>query len=159
MKTVLINFYRSATRIFMQGDGEFFELPSVEGTTQGCPLAMAMYALALVPLVKEAGKRCKQVWFADDASGCDGLSKLLSWYNLLLELGPSFGYFINPAKCILVTKPRAIDEAKHLFGATRIEICAGGAKDSEIKLLPKEHVISGLLLDLLPSRPRSWRTK
>ena len=41
MKHVLINFYRSPTRIFMNGEG-FFELLSQEGTTQGCPLAIAM---------------------------------------------------------------------------------------------------------------------
>ncbi len=57
----------------MQGSGRLFELLSSEGTTQGCPLAMAMYALALVPLVKEAQKQCKQGWFADDATGCDKL--------------------------------------------------------------------------------------
>ena len=48
MKHILINVYRSATRIFMKGDKqERFELLSSEGTTQGCPLAMAMYALAV----------------------------------------------------------------------------------------------------------------
>ena len=51
MKHVLINFYRSSSRIFMNSDG-YFELLSQEGTTQGCPLAMAMYAIALVPLLK-----------------------------------------------------------------------------------------------------------
>src|SRR6185437_5834989 len=44
--------YRAASRIFMSGEGDFFQLLSREGTTQGCPLAMAMYALALVPLGK-----------------------------------------------------------------------------------------------------------
>ena len=67
---VLINFYRSPSRICMNGDG-CFELLSQEGTTQGCPLAMAMYALALVPLSKQLQPLCKQVWYADDATGCD----------------------------------------------------------------------------------------
>jgi hypothetical protein len=87
MKHVLINFYRSPTRIFMNGDG-FFELLSQEGTTQGCPLAMAMYALALVPLSKHLQPICKQVWYADDATGCDSLEKLHKWFNVLLEYGP-----------------------------------------------------------------------
>ena len=41
MKHILINFYRSSSQILMNKDG-FFELLSHEGTTQGCPLAMAI---------------------------------------------------------------------------------------------------------------------
>ena len=44
-KHILINFYRSPTRIFMNGEGNF-ELWSQEETAQGCPLAMSMYAIA-----------------------------------------------------------------------------------------------------------------
>ena len=77
MKTILINMYRSDSRIFMQSERSFFELLSCEGTTQGCPLAMAMYALALVPLSKEVYPCCQQVWYADDATGCDSFSRLL----------------------------------------------------------------------------------
>ena len=51
----------------MNSDG-LFELASSEGTTQGCPLAMAMYALSLVPLVRHLQPLCKQVWYADDAT-------------------------------------------------------------------------------------------
>ena len=65
LKHVLSNFYRAPTRIFMNGES-FFELSSQEGTTQGCPLAMAMYALALAPLTKRLQSDCKQVWYADD---------------------------------------------------------------------------------------------
>ena len=44
-KYVLINVYRVPTRIFMLGDAGAFELLSQEGTTQGCPLAMACMPL------------------------------------------------------------------------------------------------------------------
>ena len=84
----------------MNSDG-FFELLSQEGTTQGCPLAMAMYALALVPLSKQIQTICKQVWYADDATGCDSLEKLHKWFNALREYGPQYGYFPKPEKCIL----------------------------------------------------------
>ena len=65
----------------MQNDGVSFELLSLDGATQGCPLAMAMYALALVPLVSEVLPSCNQVWFADDATGCDKLKRLLAWFD------------------------------------------------------------------------------
>ena len=47
-------------------------LLSEEGTTQGDPLAMPMYALGVVPLVNTLSDDfVKQVWDADDATACD----------------------------------------------------------------------------------------
>jgi hypothetical protein len=40
-----LNMYRDPSRIFMLGqDSSSFELASEEGTTQGCPLGMAMWS-------------------------------------------------------------------------------------------------------------------
>ena len=63
---------------------------SEEGTTQGCPLAMA-YALALVPLVNQLHGICKQVWFADDGTGADKVDALRKWKDMLVEKGPGCG--------------------------------------------------------------------
>ena len=95
MKHVLINFYRSPSRIFMNGEG-FCELLSQEGTTQGCPLAMDMYVIALAPLLKHLQPRCKQVWYADDATGCDKLEKMRSWFDEMRRVGPNYGYSQSP---------------------------------------------------------------
>ena len=58
-----------------------FELKSQEGTTQGDPLAMAMYAMALVPLINaHLHGLCKQVWYADDGTGADKLQPLRKWW-------------------------------------------------------------------------------
>jgi len=130
MKVVLINFYRSPTRIFLQDGTDVFELLSCEGTTQGCPLAMSMYALALVPLMNKVRNLCKPVWFADDASGCDKLANLLKWYRLLFKLGPSYGYFVNPVKCVLVVKSDQFEDAMDMFASTGIEVRTDGAKDT-----------------------------
>ena len=92
MKFALINMYRSPTRIFMNGKDSFFELASQEAT-QGCPLAMAMYALALVPLVQRLLPYCKQVWYADDATGCGEFVKMRKWFDELQRLGPMYGYY------------------------------------------------------------------
>ena len=49
LATILINTYRTPTELFADGD----TLLSQEGTTQGDPLAMPMYALATIPLIKK----------------------------------------------------------------------------------------------------------
>ena len=48
LATVLINTYRAPTDLFVDGEVIY----SLEGTTQGDPLAMPMYALATIPLLK-----------------------------------------------------------------------------------------------------------
>ena len=123
MKHVLINFYRSPTRIFMNG------LLSQEGTTQGCPLAMAMYAIALVPLLKHLLPMCKQVWFADDATGCDKFETMRAWFDELVLIGPLYGYYPKPSKCILLAKPERVDQARKVFKGSGIDIKTEGSKD------------------------------
>ena len=113
MKFVLTNFYRSPSRIFMKGGLDMFEISSQEGTTQGCPLSMAFYALSLAPLLKQLAGVSKQVWYADDATGCDTIDRLKSWYDLLLKKGPTYGYYPKPTKCILVVKPEHVERARH----------------------------------------------
>ena len=54
---------------------------------------MAMYAIALVPLTLRLLVLCKQVWFADDASGCDKFAKLRAWFDMLMKIGPMYGYY------------------------------------------------------------------
>ena len=93
---VLINTYRSPIRLFVTGSGE---IASTEGTTQGDPLAMAMYALAISPLINKLKQLCpdvKQVWYADDATGASTCTKLRHWWDELSTHAPLFGYYPNP---------------------------------------------------------------
>ena len=79
LSTVLRNTYSATVRLFVVGEGE---IPSTEGTTQGDPLTMAMYALEVicVPLIRQlcaAIPDARQAWFADDATAVGSLSSLL----------------------------------------------------------------------------------
>src|ERR1700710_1685258 len=134
MKFVLINAYRVSTRIFMTDDKGSFELLSQEGTTQGCPLAMAMYALALVPLLRKLHPLCRQVWYADDATGCDSFARMREWFDALQRHGPKYGYYPKPSKCILIVKPDRLKKANEVFKGTHVEVKVEGAKDSGVEI-------------------------
>ena len=66
--TIAINTYRSNTDDMFVG-GE--KVISAEGTTQGDPLAMALYGVAVTPLIRTRRVQqegAKQIRFADDAA-------------------------------------------------------------------------------------------
>ncbi|PFX27820.1 hypothetical protein AWC38_SpisGene7494 [Stylophora pistillata] len=73
--TYAINTYRQPIRLFIAGGGE---LKSAEGTTQGDPLVMAIYAISLQSLITRLGisSDAKQCWYADDASGSGSLEAI-----------------------------------------------------------------------------------
>ena len=71
-------------------------LLSQEGTTQGDSLAMAIFALASVPLIRKiTTSGATQAWFADDASSGGKLLKIRQWWDRLVTHGPRCGYFPN----------------------------------------------------------------
>ena len=68
--------------MFIDGD----TILSKEGTTQGDPLAMAMYAIAITPLIRSLkNDEIKQVLFADDATAGGSLMGLRRWWDLIAE--------------------------------------------------------------------------
>ena len=81
--TYAINTYRLSTRLFVVGRQE---LKSSEGTTQGDPLSMAIYAISLQPLITSlhVTSFTKQCWFADDASGAGMAAELRKWWDVLM---------------------------------------------------------------------------
>ena len=54
------------------------------------------------------------------------LVPLRTWWDKLHDRGPDFGYFLNPAKSVLVVKPDDYHEAVQLFDGTGIRITATG---------------------------------
>ena len=46
-----------------------------------------------------------------------------------VEIGPRYGYFPKPSKCILLAKPERIELVHEIFGGTGIDIQLDGSKD------------------------------
>ena len=136
---VLINSYRDPVRMVIPGGGEIL---SCEGTTQGDPLAMGMYALAIIPLIRELNEcqsNTKQVWYADDATGAGSCPNLKEWWDRLTSIGPKYGYFPKSSKCHLVVKPEFEEKAYSIFEGTSIHITTGGTRHLGAVIGSKEY--------------------
>jgi len=83
---MLTNMYQTHSMLFIDGD----HILSQEGTTQGDPLAMAMYAIGTLPLIHKLQGNVTQVWYADDASAGGTTSDLRVWWDSLVSCGPHF---------------------------------------------------------------------
>ena len=86
--TFVRNCYNAPARLFVLGGKE---LLSCEGTTQGDPIAMAIYGIALKPLLKYQAtcypeRDPKMAAFADDLTSAAILSTLRSWWKILLDV-------------------------------------------------------------------------
>ena len=121
---ILINTYRNDAKLFVGGE----TILSQEGTTQGDPLAMAMYALALVPMITRLSNVVKQVWYADDAAAAGHLTGLRSWWDILCDIGPQFGYFVNSSKTFLIVKEMHLPMARAIFKDTGIQFTTEGRR-------------------------------
>ena len=77
--------------MFIVGGGK---ITSSEGTTQSDPMGMAVYALALLPLVSLLWDELCQAWFADDAAATGQLLATRRWWIRLCELGHLIGYLL-----------------------------------------------------------------
>ncbi|MDA8002156.1 MAG: reverse transcriptase domain-containing protein, partial [Alphaproteobacteria bacterium] len=121
---VLINTYREPSWLFV--DGEL--MLSKEGTTQGDPLAMAMYAIGTQPLIRRLDGIAKQVWYADDSAAGSSIDRLKAWWDRLEEIGPLYGYFPKSSKTGILVKQEVAETAKEVFQGTGVKISTEGSR-------------------------------
>ena len=122
---VLINTNRENAQLFIDGE----TLLSQEGTTQGDPLAMAMYAIAITPLINDLeDKSVKQIWYTDDATACGNILNLKIWWDEISKKGAEYGYFPNATKTWLVVKEEKLEEAHCIFEGTNVAVTSDGRK-------------------------------
>lgn len=129
---VTSNFYQASVPLYVVGA----VLLSSEGTTQGDPLAMPLYALAVIPLIGALAScmppdlpsphQLCQLWYADDACAAGRVQHLRTWWDHLTDLGPPYGYHPNVQKTWLVVKEDSIAEARIAFANTGVQITTNG---------------------------------
>eukprot|EP00117_Sycon_ciliatum_P021974 scpid30325/ scgid3859/ len=123
LATVVINSYRQPAKLFVGGS----VIMSAEGTTQGDPIAMPMYALGILPLIRAlSAEGTIQMWFADDSSAGGRVQRLRAWWDILRQKGPAYGYAANAEKSVLVVKAGHLTEAEDAFAGTGVHITTDG---------------------------------
>ena len=124
------------SRLFIDGE----HIWSQEGTTQGDPLTMAMYAISTLPLIHRLQEPVAQVWYADDASAGGCVTGLRRWWYVLQSSGPLFGYYPNSSKTCLIVKPEHLRNAEVQFQGTGVQITTQGQRHLGVPLSSKSFV-------------------
>ena len=68
------------------------------------------------------------VFYADDGNAAGRLEDLKLWYSRLVEIGPQFGFNINPEKSYVLVKPQFENRARSLFADTGLVLTTDGAR-------------------------------
>ena len=123
------NCYKYWSPLVLRGhSGGFSCLFSKEGITQGDPLSMVLYGLALLPLIRHLHSEhphAAQQWYADDAGVAGSFDALQQYFASLQELGPKYGYYPSASKCILIVAPEHIASASESFADSQFQIKPG----------------------------------
>ena len=57
-----------------------------------------------------------------------------AWFDELLKVGPMYGYYSKPSKCILVVKPHMLAHAKTVFKGSDVKVHTEGSKDTGVEV-------------------------
>ena len=126
LSRLAFNCYRHALRLVCRQPGSAATiLLSREGVTQGDPLSMALYGIALLPLAETLRSECGEVlqpWYADDAA-MQGTPRAVSeCFTLLCRLGPMHGYFPEPEKSYAICPEALMVSARSTFIANNLPV-------------------------------------
>ena len=102
------------------------EITSSEGTTLGDPLAMAIYALAVKPLIAKIQSdvpSMRQVWYANDATGARSCEDLISFWESMPKHGAALATTLTLGSFALSLRQSAkIRRGSECFAGLKINI-------------------------------------
>ena len=141
LATFVENTYSVPSDMYVNSSDKVTVVKSMEGTTQGDPVAMAMYALGLSVLqdvIAFEKTKIKQVAYADDLSGAGKLIHLKEWWRMVNDNGPIIGYTPNAAKSVLIVKPELYDSGVEIFNGSGVVVTKDGQRHLGAVLGTKE---------------------
>ena len=123
------NCYSLPSRLFVIGG---FEIKSCEGTTQGDPIAMSVYAIAIIPLMlmvlEITSNSSEMLAYADDFTAGGTIESLKYWWDTLCKLGPKFGYYPQASKTWLIVKDAYVKKSNEIFKNSSIQTTSTGQR-------------------------------
>ena len=123
------NSYCQPARLFVTGGKE---IQSMEGTTQGDPIAMPIYGISIIPLLNSlkeiSDEDMKQQAYADDLTGAGPITSLRKWWDNVVKVGPFLGYYPKASKSWLIVKLEYLEIANLLFEGTNFNITTEGRR-------------------------------
>jgi hypothetical protein len=96
-----------------------------EGLSQGDPLAMVLYGVALMPLAEHLRKFLPDVltpWYADDAAAAGNAERSAMALKFLKVYGPIYGYYPEPEKSFHICKKEDEAQAEVAFYAHGLKL-------------------------------------
>ena len=120
------NCYYANIRLFIIGRAE---IQSMEGTTQGDPTAMVIYAMATIPLIlmleaeaNQVDSTTKTAAYTDDLTAAGTIMRLRNCWETLCSLGPKFVYFPERSKSWLIVKEKEVQKAQSVIKDINIRL-------------------------------------
>ena len=94
---------------------------------------MAGHALGVAPLihflheyVSTNNHRRKEVTFVDDFTIAGKIEEIRSYWEMLQQLGPFYGYFPKPSKSYLGVKEHYLEHVIEIFRKSEVKITTEG---------------------------------
>ena len=125
----VFNCYRHWSSIVLQNrNGKSSIIYSREVVTQGGPLAMIVYGIGILPLIKNLKRAIPDItqpWYTDDAVSLGTFARLETYFYLLTLQGLGRGYHPKLIKSVLILCPDNLEAGK-VFGRRHgFRVCTG----------------------------------
>jgi len=114
--------------ILRDRNGTTLRIFSKEGVTQGDPIAMFMYGIGIVPMIrkmKELRPNFRDSWYADDGAGQGNFVEIREYLDTLAVVGKAYNYYPKHQKSTVVVREKELEAANSYFADMQTQVVTG----------------------------------